>query len=90
MLFKGYDKLLICGDQISMNISDTVQELPKKDRSRTINTPIPIVFDKDKCPELPKVTMFDGYKAKVVQSSLREYCTEHIREPFFQYMRSRI
>ncbi|KAH9037487.1 hypothetical protein EDB85DRAFT_1888399 [Lactarius pseudohatsudake] len=59
--------------------NDTVQELPKKDRSRTINTPIPIVFDKYKCPKLPKVTMFDGYKAKVVQSLLREYCTAHIR-----------
>ncbi|KAH8985347.1 hypothetical protein EDB86DRAFT_2833150 [Lactarius hatsudake] len=59
---------------------DTVQEPPpKKDRSRTLNTPIPIVFDKDGCPELPKVTMFDGYKAKVVQSLLREYCIEHIR-----------
>ncbi|KAH8978646.1 hypothetical protein EDB86DRAFT_3151891 [Lactarius hatsudake] len=53
---------------------DTVQEPPpKKDRSWTLNTPIPIVFDKDGCPELPKVTMFDGYKAKVVQSLLREY-----------------
>ncbi|KAH8985230.1 hypothetical protein EDB86DRAFT_2833172 [Lactarius hatsudake] len=70
---------------------DTVQEpLPKKDCSRTLNTPIPIVFDKDGCPELPKVTMFDGYKAKVVQSLLREYCIEHIHEPFFQYMCSRI
>ncbi|KAH9001968.1 hypothetical protein EDB86DRAFT_2827429 [Lactarius hatsudake] len=59
---------------------DTVQEPPpKKDCSRTLNTPIPIVFDKDGCPELPKVTMFDGYKAKVVQSLLREYCIEHIR-----------
>ncbi|KAH9010548.1 hypothetical protein EDB85DRAFT_2161146 [Lactarius pseudohatsudake] len=60
--------------------NDTVQEPPpKKDRSRTLNTPIHIVFDKDRCPKLPKVTMFDGYKAKVVQSLLREYCTEHIR-----------
>ncbi|KAH8983595.1 hypothetical protein EDB86DRAFT_3085260 [Lactarius hatsudake] len=59
---------------------DTVQEPPlKKDRSRTLNTPIPIVFDKYGCPELPKVTMFDGYEAKVVQSLLREYCIEHIR-----------
>ncbi|KAH9012464.1 hypothetical protein EDB84DRAFT_1569213 [Lactarius hengduanensis] len=47
---------------------DTVQEPPpKKDHSRTLNTPIHIV------------TMFDGYKAKAVQSLLREYCTEHIR-----------
>ncbi|KAH9040940.1 hypothetical protein EDB85DRAFT_1886610 [Lactarius pseudohatsudake] len=59
---------------------DTVQEPPlKKDRSRTLNIPIRIVFDKDGCPELPKVTMFNGYKAKVVQSLLREYCTAHIR-----------
>ncbi|KAH8976944.1 hypothetical protein EDB86DRAFT_3174559 [Lactarius hatsudake] len=59
---------------------DTVQEPPpKKDRSRTLNTPIPIVFNKDGCPKLPKATMFDGYKAKVVQSLLREYCIEHIR-----------
>lgn len=59
---------------------DTVHSPPIKDRSKTITTQIPISIDQDGCPELPKVTMSDGYKTKVVQSMLREYCTAHIRE----------
>ncbi|KAH9047244.1 hypothetical protein EDB84DRAFT_1435042 [Lactarius hengduanensis] len=42
-------------------------------------TPIPLVVDKGRFPALPTVTMSDGYKAKVVQTLLREYCTTHIR-----------
>ncbi|KAH9015530.1 hypothetical protein EDB84DRAFT_1443412 [Lactarius hengduanensis] len=58
---------------------DTAQKPPKKGLSKTITTPIPLVVDKDRCPELPTVTMHDGYKTKVVQSLLRDYCTAHIR-----------
>ncbi|KAI9433711.1 hypothetical protein H4582DRAFT_2060689 [Lactarius indigo] len=58
---------------------ETVQEHPKKDNSRTIQSPIPLVFDADGCPELPTVTQRHGYKAKIVQSLLRDYCTAHIR-----------
>ncbi|KAH9069394.1 hypothetical protein EDB83DRAFT_2314420 [Lactarius deliciosus] len=54
-------------------------DTPKKDLSRTIKTPIPIICNADRCPELPTVAMSDGYKAKVVQSLLRDYCTAHIR-----------
>ncbi|KAH8992193.1 hypothetical protein EDB92DRAFT_1816038 [Lactarius akahatsu] len=56
-----------------------IVDTPKKDLSRTIKTPIPIICDRDGCPELPTVAMSDGYKAKVVQSLLRDYCTAHIR-----------
>ena len=56
---------------------------PTAGHSKTITTPIPIDVRADGGPELPTVTMRSGYKAKVVQSMLREYCTKHIRElPF--------
>ncbi|KAH9020694.1 hypothetical protein EDB85DRAFT_1896072 [Lactarius pseudohatsudake] len=58
---------------------DTAQEPPKKGLSKTITTPIPLVVNKKGRPELPTVTMHDGYKTKVVQSLLRDYCTAHIR-----------
>jgi hypothetical protein len=60
---------------------EPIPSSPPKNRSKTNSTPIPILFDSDGCPELPTVTMPDGYKTKVVQSMLREYCTAHIREP---------
>ncbi|KAH9172395.1 hypothetical protein EDB89DRAFT_1906250 [Lactarius sanguifluus] len=62
-----------------MCFAKEIVDPPKKDLSRTIKTPIPIILDTDGCPELPTVTMSDGYKAKVVQSLLRDYCTAHIR-----------
>ncbi|KAI9443892.1 hypothetical protein H4582DRAFT_2053660 [Lactarius indigo] len=58
---------------------DTVKERPKRDLSKTITTPIPLVFNADGFPELPTVVSHDGYKAKVVQTLLRDYCTAHIR-----------
>ncbi|KAH9038255.1 hypothetical protein EDB85DRAFT_1888104 [Lactarius pseudohatsudake] len=58
---------------------DPAQEPPKKGFSKTIITPIPLVVNKNGRPELPTVTMHDGYKTKVVQSLLRDYCTAHIR-----------
>ncbi|KAH9167727.1 hypothetical protein EDB89DRAFT_1909818 [Lactarius sanguifluus] len=62
-----------------MCFAKEIVDPPKKDLSRTIKTPIPIILDTDGCPELPTVAMSDGYKAKVVQSLLRDYCTTHIR-----------
>ncbi|KAI9447519.1 hypothetical protein H4582DRAFT_2051264 [Lactarius indigo] len=62
---------------------DTVKECPKRDLSKTITTPIPLVFNADGFPELPKVVSHDGYKAKVIQTLLRDYCTAHICESFF-------
>ncbi|KAI9437168.1 hypothetical protein H4582DRAFT_2058173 [Lactarius indigo] len=58
---------------------DTVKEHPKRDPSKTITTPIPLVFNADGFLELPTVVSHDGYKAKVVQTLLRDYCTAHIR-----------
>ncbi|KAF8259055.1 hypothetical protein EI94DRAFT_1814044 [Lactarius quietus] len=58
---------------------DPVEVLAKPDHSKTITTKIPISVDMSGCPELPTVTMLDGYKTKVVQSMLREYCTAHMR-----------
>ncbi|KAF8265608.1 hypothetical protein EI94DRAFT_1702359 [Lactarius quietus] len=59
--------------------SDTVESLPKKYRSKTVTTHIPITLDVNGSPDLPEITMHHGYKTKVVQSMLREYCTAHIR-----------
>ncbi|KAI9434764.1 hypothetical protein H4582DRAFT_2059889 [Lactarius indigo] len=58
---------------------DTVKERPKRDLSKTITTPIPLVFNADGFPELPTVVSHDGYKAKVIQTLLRDYCTAYIR-----------
>jgi hypothetical protein len=66
-----------------MILAETIQVPQKLDRSKTITTQIPISIDSDGYPELPTVSMADGYKTKVVQSMLRDYCTAHIREPSF-------
>jgi hypothetical protein len=55
-----------------------------KDHSKTIKTPVAIVDDADGRPEVPTITNNDGYQAKVVQATLRKYCTSHIRE-FYLY-----
>ncbi len=68
---------------ILMILRDTVEDPPKMDRSRTVTTKIPITLSDDGCPELPKISMYDNYKTKTVQSMLREYCTAHIREHYF-------
>ncbi|KAI9428965.1 hypothetical protein H4582DRAFT_2066083 [Lactarius indigo] len=64
---------------------DTVKERPKRDLSKTITTPIPLVFNADGFPELPTVVSHDRYKAKVVQTLLRDYCTAHIHEECIPY-----
>jgi hypothetical protein len=69
--FKIYrDLILVLGD-----IQTT-----QKDRSKTIKTPIAIHTKSNGCPKIPAITSADGYKTKVVQAMLRDYCTTHIRE----------
>jgi hypothetical protein len=50
------------------------------DRSKTNKTRINITTDVNGGPELPSITMADGYHTKGVQAALRAYCTAHIRE----------
>jgi uncharacterized protein (DUF4415 family) len=52
----------------------------QKDRSKTNKTRINITINADGEPDIPSVTMGDGYQTKIVQATLREYCTAHIRE----------
>ena len=58
----------------------TAQSPPWKVHSKTVTTQIPISIDVVRCPALPTTTISDCYKAKIVQSMLREYCTAHIYE----------
>jgi hypothetical protein len=51
-----------------------------KDREKTIKTPVNIITDGNGEPEIPSITEDDGYQAKVIQKTLRKYCTAHIRE----------
>lgn len=53
---------------------------PVPDCTWTINKRIPIFKDNTGCPTLPDITPSHNFKAKVVQSMLREYCTAHICE----------
>jgi len=62
---------------------EPIESPPKKDHSKTITTKIPIPMELSGYPELPTTTMSDGYKTKVVQSMLREYCTAHMRTSYF-------
>jgi hypothetical protein len=48
--------------------------------AKTIKTAVPIIIDDDGEPEIPSITKDDGYHAKVIQGTLRKYCTAHIRE----------
>jgi hypothetical protein len=61
-------------------------ETTQKDRSKTVKTPIEIHIKSSGFPELPAITTAHGYKTKVVQAMLREYCTAHIREPSSSYL----
>ncbi|KAN0136534.1 hypothetical protein V8E53_005581 [Lactarius tabidus] len=61
--------------------SDVVNaDPPVPDCTWTINKRIPIFKDNTGCPTLPDITPSHNFKAKVVQSMLREYCTAHICE----------
>jgi hypothetical protein len=81
--FQKVHHLCIFIYDVLMSLPETVQSPPRMVRSKTVTTQIPISIDEVGCPELPTTTMADGYKAKIVQSMLREYCTAHIREHSF-------
>jgi hypothetical protein len=55
-------------------------ESSQMDRSKTKKTRIPITLVANGEPEIPSVTVADGYHTKMIQGTLREYCTAHIRE----------
>ena len=50
------------------------------ERSKTIKNPIIIKMDANGKPDIPSVTMVDGYHTKTIQAALRHYCMAHIRE----------
>ncbi len=52
----------------------------ENDHSKTIKTPIPITTHANGEPEIPPITIDDGYNGKTVQKALRDYCTAHISE----------
>ncbi|KAH8984884.1 hypothetical protein EDB86DRAFT_2833346 [Lactarius hatsudake] len=47
-------------------------------RSKTLKTKVKLITDADGEPEIPSVTLEDGYSTKVVQTALRDYCHAHI------------
>ncbi|KAH8982114.1 hypothetical protein EDB86DRAFT_3086427 [Lactarius hatsudake] len=49
-------------------------------RSKTLKTKVKLITDADGEPEIPSVTLEDGYSTKVVQTALRDYCHAHIRK----------
>ncbi|KAH9014686.1 hypothetical protein EDB85DRAFT_2157246 [Lactarius pseudohatsudake] len=49
------------------------------ERSKTIKSRINILVDANREPQVPSVTPGDGYQTKIIQATLREYCTAHIR-----------
>jgi hypothetical protein len=50
------------------------------DLSKANKNKIPILFDANGEPEIPTVTLADGYYSKVVQKTVWAYCVAHIRE----------
>jgi hypothetical protein len=65
-------------DGLNSTLDDV--QIAQKDRSKTIKTPISIRTKSNGCPEIPEITMAQGYKTKIVQAMLRDYCTTHICE----------
>ena len=49
-------------------------------RSKALRTKVKIVTNADGEPDIPSITLEDGYAAKAVQTTLRDYCNTHIRE----------
>jgi hypothetical protein len=76
--FKGVPFLIGPWDCLIPILGDV--QTAQKDRSKTIKTPIPIHTKSNGCPDIPDITIADGYKTKVVQTMLRDYCTAHIRK----------
>ncbi|KAH9008446.1 hypothetical protein EDB84DRAFT_1446927 [Lactarius hengduanensis] len=52
------------------------------ERSKTIKSRINILVDANREPQVPSVTPGDGYQTKIIQATLREYCTAHIQLGF--------
>ncbi|KAH9031440.1 hypothetical protein EDB83DRAFT_2319252 [Lactarius deliciosus] len=48
-------------------------------RSKALRTKVKIVTNADGEPDIPSITLEDGYAAKAVQTTLRDYCNTHIR-----------
>ncbi|KAH9012165.1 hypothetical protein EDB85DRAFT_2159239 [Lactarius pseudohatsudake] len=51
-------------------------------RSRALRTKVKVVTSADGEPDIPSITLENGYAAKTVQTALRDYCNTHIREDF--------
>jgi hypothetical protein len=49
-------------------------------QAMTNKTPIEIATNDDGEPEVPSITQDNGIQTKVVQATLRKYCTTHICE----------
>ncbi|KAH9074355.1 hypothetical protein EDB83DRAFT_2516178 [Lactarius deliciosus] len=47
--------------------------------SKALRTKVKVVTNADGEPDIPSVTLEDGYAAKTVQTALRDYCNAHIR-----------
>ncbi|KAH9015583.1 hypothetical protein EDB85DRAFT_2156541 [Lactarius pseudohatsudake] len=48
-------------------------------RSRALRTKVKVVTSADGEPDIPSITLENGYAAKTVQTALRDYCNTHIR-----------
>ncbi|KAH9160442.1 hypothetical protein EDB89DRAFT_1914726 [Lactarius sanguifluus] len=47
-------------------------------RSKMLKTKVKLITYADGEPEIPSVTLEDGYSTKVIQMALRDYCHAHI------------
>jgi hypothetical protein len=82
--FKGVVLFIEASDCLISAVGDV--QTAQKDRSKTIKTPIPISTKSNGCPDVPAITEAHGYKTKVVQAMLRDYCNAHICMSSFPYI----
>ncbi|KAH9013595.1 hypothetical protein EDB85DRAFT_2158062 [Lactarius pseudohatsudake] len=47
--------------------------------SKALRTKVKVLTNTDGEPDIPSVTLEDGYVAKTIQTALRDYCNTHIR-----------
>jgi hypothetical protein len=73
-----------------MDVTDQSQSSFQNHHSKTNKTPIQITMDAGGEPEIPPVTKADGYHTKVIQTTLRNYCTAHIRKSIIHIMQSHV
>lgn len=80
VLWSGY--MLLLSTAVNGHLTDVTDtsQSSLNNRSKTNKATIPITADANGEPEIPSVVKADGYYGKVVQSTLRAYCTAHIRE----------